>query len=259
MPHIDSLVPTEDLSGTWCNANAVTSSVMEAISFVTPVLENFFIATVVDGIGRRRDSALGQRCRDFIYEEANHSRSHRKFNSALLAYLGVTPPALALVQSLLNGARKRLSLSTRLLLVAALEHFAAVLSKGYLSQEIQWDFRSVYARELFIHHAREELAHRSVVFDLWLSKGTAGRIGRTLTVLTILFGGLVYISAAVPWILYRKTGKHLTATVTALARFVVGNRAMIKALSPLGELFSFVRHDFHPDRLIHESGSPGIQ
>ena len=173
MKRLDNLAPSEDFSGTWCNANAVTSSVMEAISFVTPLLENFFIATVADGLVRGRDSTLDQRCRDFICEEASHTRGHRRFNAALLQYLGMTPPALALVQSLLNGARKRLSLPRRLLLVAALEHFAAVLSKGYLSQETRWDFRSDYARELFVQHAREELAHRSVVFDLWLGKGSA--------------------------------------------------------------------------------------
>jgi predicted metal-dependent hydrolase len=259
MQHLDNLAPPEDLSGTWCNANAVTSSVMEAISFVTPVLENFFISTVVEGLARQQDSALDQRCRAFVSEEASHSRGHKKLNASLLKYLGVTPPGLALVQSLLNGARRYLTLSGRLLLVAALEHFAAVLSKGYLNQQAQWHFRSAFAEDLFRQHAREELAHRSVVFDLWLSKGAAGRVGRTLTVLMIVVAGLVYVSAAVPWILYRKTGRHLTATLAALAGFVIGNRVGIKAFSSLGELFSFAHGDFHPDRLIHEGEADGIE
>src|ERR1035438_8016145 len=259
MQHLDHLAPAEDLSGTWCNANAVTSSVMEAVSFVTPVLENFFICTVFAGLARQHDSALDQRCRAFICEEANHSRAHRKFNASLLKYLGMMPPGLALVQSLLNGARRRLSLSSRLLLVAALEHFAAVISKGYLKQDNRWDVRSAFARELFAQHAREELAHRSVVFDLWRRKGTTGSVGRALTILAILLAGLVYVSAAVPWILYRKTGKHLTGTLVALAGFVMRNRAGIKAYSPLSELFSFAPGDFHPDRLFDEASANGIK
>ncbi len=257
MLHLDNPAPVEDLSGTWCNSNAVTSSVMEAISFVTPVLENFFIATVVDSLARQQDPALDRRCRAFIREEADHSRGHRKFNAFLLDYLGMAPPGLGLVQSLLNGAKRCLPLSGRLLLVAALEHFVAVLSKEYLTQEGQWNFRSAFARELFVQHARDELAHRSVVFDLWLSRGTAGGVRRTLTVLSILLAGLLYVSVAVLWILYRKTGRHVTATLTALAGFVMRNRIGIHVYSPLGELFSFVRSDFHPDRLIDEGAADG--
>ena len=42
MQHLDHLASAEDVSGTWCNSNAVTSSVMEAVSFVTPDNEAHF-------------------------------------------------------------------------------------------------------------------------------------------------------------------------------------------------------------------------
>lgn len=242
---------TEDLSGAWCNANVVTSSVMEAISFVTPVLENFFICTVAEGLDKQRLSTLDQRCLDFIREESAHSSAHRRFNASLIKYLGGPPRGLALVESLLDGAMKHLSLSRRLLLAAALEHYAAVLSRVYMDHEQRMDIRSEFARELFGLHAREELDHCSVVFDLWVSKGIAGSVGRTLTILLILLAGSVYLSISTPWILHRKTGKQPGITLAALARFPVRNRADIHAYSPLPDLFSFVRRDYHPDRLFH--------
>lgn len=241
----------EDLSGAWYNADEVTSSIMEAVSFVTPVMEKFFIRTVSEGLSPQTPSALKERCTAFIREEADHTRVHRRFNASLTGYLGGTPPGLALLDALLDGTRKHLSLSSRLLLAAALEHYTAVLSKAYLAQSDRMDIRPEFARELFVRHAREEIAHRSVVFDLWRSQSGGDRLKRALTVLSILLAGFAYIAVAVPWILHRKTGS-LRRTLAALARFVVGNRSDIAAYSPLPELFSFARRDYHPDHLVDD-------
>jgi len=77
------------------------------------------------------------------------------------------------------------------------------------------------------------------------------RLKRALTVLSILLAGFAYISVAVPWILHRKTGS-LRRTLAALARFAMGNRADIAAYSPLPELFSFARRDYHPNHLVDD-------
>ena len=259
MRKLDHLAPVEDLSGAWCDANSVTSSLMEAISFIAPVLEKFFIRTVAEALAGQQDPDLDRRCRAFIREEAVHSHMHRRLNASLLKYLCTMPPGFAMVQSLLNGARQHLPLSFRLLLATSLEHFAAVLSKGYLNQEAQWDFRCAFTKELFAQHAREELAHRSVVFDLWLSQGKTGRVGRTLIVLTILLAGLAYVSAAVPWILHHKTGKRLTGTLSAFAGFVMRKRLNITNGSSLRELFLFACGDYHPECLIAKGATAGIE
>lgn len=248
----------DDLPVNWCNDDAVTSSVMEAVSFVTPVLENFFIRTVVEGTRTPQAEELQQRCRDFIHEESNHSRVHKKFNLLLLNRLGKQPPGLALVGKLLEGSRHRLSISRRLALAAALEHFAAVISKLYLSQEPKLAFGSPYAKELFDMHAQEELAHRCVVFDLRLANGAYGRLSRFMTILLVLFAGAVYVSIAVPWILYRKTGKSLTKTLAGLTGFVAKNLRDTLMSTPIVEFFSFARKDFHPEFLINERQATSV-
>ncbi|MDP2142622.1 MAG: metal-dependent hydrolase [Gallionella sp.] len=248
----------EDLSGAWCNDNEVTSSIMEAVSFVTPVMEKFFIRTVNEGLSPQTPASLKERCLTFIHEEADHTRVHRKFNASLTGYLGGTPPGLDLLDTLLDSTRKHLSLSSRLLLAAALEHYTAVLSKAYLAQSDKMDIRPDFARELFVRHAREEIAHRSVVFDLWRSRSGGDRLKRSLTVLAILIAGGLYIAVAVPWILQRKTG-NLRRTLAALARFAMGNRSDITAYSPLTELFSFARRDYHPDHLVDDGLAVAIR
>lgn len=237
----------------WCNADAVTSSVMEAVSFVTPVLENFFIRTVVEGVRAQHDAELARRCQEFIHEESNHSVVHKRFNALLLNRLGKQPPGLSMVAALLDGARRRLSISKRLALAAALEHFAAVISKLYISHEPSLEFESEFAKELFDMHAREELAHRCVVFDLWRAQDNGGRFARIAAIAVALFAGALYVSIAVPWILHRKTGKRYFRTGAGLAAFVAKNLKDTLTRTPIAELFSFVRRDFHPVSLIDDS------
>lgn len=250
MMHSGKLPADIELSGNWCNEDAATSSLMEAVSFVTPVLENYFIRTVSAGLATLPHGELTSRCRAFIREESAHSRTHKKFNAALQSYLGNTPPGLALAGFLLRHTDRHLSLTNRLLLAAALEHFAAVISKGYIEQEAQFDFRTGVARELFAQHAREELAHRSVVFDLWQSRGTARVPVRILTVTAILLTGLLYVAIALPWILYRKRNRRLSGTLSALTGFALKRLTSLGSYSPLPELYSFVRRNYHPDRLL---------
>ena len=246
--------PSDDLSSAWCNADAATTSVLEAISFATPVLESFLIRAVADSATRGQDEELLRRCRAFIVDEANHSRAHRKFNAALLDYLGTPPPALALPRKLLQAARTRLSLPRQLLLVAALEHCTAVLSANYLRREPAWAFDSSCARELFARHAAEELAHCSAAVDLWHREGAGSRFARSSTLLAILAAGLLYAVMAVPWIVYRKSGRRLWPTLAALAGlFTNSSRGGPRTVSTLAELFSFARRDFAPDRRVDAS------
>ncbi len=256
MHHLNRTAAAGDLAGPWCNGDAVASGIMESISFVTPVLEKFFIRTVAEGLDGQRESELERRCREFIREESLHSCVHGKFNAGLLGHLGGTPPGLGLIETQLEAATERLPLPTRLLVAAALEHYTAVLSKVYMAQEDRLDIRSDFARELFAQHAREELAHRSVVFDLWLTRGASGRAARAATILAILLAGSVYVSLAVPWIVHRKTGRHPVRTLRALAGFVFSRRADIASYSPLRELFSFSRRGFHPDELVASHLAP---
>src|SRR5664280_1562525 len=97
---------SDEIPVNWCNADVATSSVMEAVSFITPVLENFFIRTVAEAIRSLPEGELLLRCQEFIREESNHSLVHKKFNAALTHNLVKPPPGLALISSLLDGTRR---------------------------------------------------------------------------------------------------------------------------------------------------------
>jgi uncharacterized protein len=248
------LTAPADLAGPWCNADARISASLEAVSFVTPALERFFIRTVADCLPLAgNDAELERLCRAFIHEEAEHTGAHRKLNSALLDYMKTPPPGLAAVEGLLDMVNRRLSLSTRVALVAALEHFTAVLSKSYLRSLGNWRFGCAYARDLFHQHACEEIDHRAVAFDLWLHRGGGAMPVRLAAIASILTVGAVYLGMTTPWILHRKNGGHLAAT---LAGLVAPRQHPAGAGSILKDLLRYVDRNYHPRNLIDDLPNP---
>jgi len=255
MQRLTPLTAPANLAGPWCNEDARTSATLEAVSFVTPALERFFIRTVADCLPLEgNDPELERLCREFIHEEAEHTGAHRKLNTALLDYMKAPPPGLAAVEGLLDSVSRQLSLSTRVALVAALEHFTAVLSKSYLRSHGRLQFGCAYARDLFHQHAREEIDHRSVAFDLWLHRGGGSVPVRLAAITSILVVGAVYLGMAMPWILHRKNGGSIVAT---LAGLVARRQTPSGAGSTLRDLFRYVRRDYHPQDLIDDTSTEG--
>jgi predicted metal-dependent hydrolase len=209
MQHLKELSPIPDLSGAWCNSDMLVSSVMEAVSFVTPTLEKFFIRTVAEVLaGGGASPEVCRQAREFIREESSHSVAHQRFNAALLDYLDTPPPALAMIERLLDATKQRLSLPARLQLVEALEHASEIVSARYLRREAAWAFQCAFARRLFAQHAREEMGHRAVVQDMRPAQADSGRGAAAVVLglawLVIALAGAAYLMRAVPWILRRK-------------------------------------------------------
>lgn len=251
----------DPVRGNWCNGDAVATSLLEATSLVTPLLESFVIRSVLRHAATL-DAQNPQRpvCQAFVREEAWHSRLHGGLNADILAYLGRRPPGHALLAWLFRAASRLLSAPSCLLLSAVVEHVAAVASRDYLRNEAQLRFGRTSARQVFRRHASDELGHRAVVFDLW--QGTrqgarAGRAGRLLATLAVLLGCLAYVAAAVPWIVYRKRGGRLAGALRALCGFLAVHRTGLASLRPLADVMAIVRADFHPDLAIHGRPAAG--
>lgn len=234
----------------WCNNDIVLSSLMEAVSFVTPVLEHFFIRTVNAAQSLPQAAGLNESCLRFIREEANHAQAHQKLNAHLLRQLGKRPSGLTMVEYLLDAAQRHLNLQKRLALAAALEHFAAVLSKFYIHRAGTLQFSHSEAQQLFAMHAQEELGHRSVVFDLWLATSPNGRFKRVVTLGLVLMLGSLYVALTVPWVLHRKTQGNFFKTTKALLNFVGDNARATFTRLPLAEMLSFASRDYHPEHLL---------
>lgn len=248
------LTPLTDpgvLPGPWCNGDAATTACLEAISLVTPALERFFIQTVAAN-PPAADARLAAQCRAFIHEEAAHTGAHRQLNQALLAYLHALPPGLAALERLGELAHRHLPRHSQMALVAALEHGTAVVSQAYSERQHHWQFACAYAQELFAEHAREEIEHRAVAFDLWQAHGGGGLLSRGLTLALILCCGAVYLGLAVPWILRRKCGSWRGALHALFRRGSASplHRPGRAASSLLRNLGRYLSRAYHPGQLL---------
>lgn len=234
------------VAGSWCNDDPLLSAVLEAVSLATPVLEGFVIATVAAALAGSRGDQRHACALAFMREEAGHMSAHRTFNRTLLSYLRNRPPGLTLARRSMAMVTRRLSLADRLLAVACVEHIFAVLSRAYLAEQAAWHFTCASGQALFAYHAREEIGHRSVIFDLWIRGTAPAPLKRTMILLTLMLGGLAYLLAAVPWILRRKAMAQAPRSAAPRAhclRSPVLRGALWRCLS---DLFRFVKRSYEP-------------
>ncbi|MBI5920162.1 MAG: metal-dependent hydrolase [Betaproteobacteria bacterium] len=250
MNRLEEVEIGEDLAGAWFECNLLLTSFMEAISFVTPELEQFMVRAVAAELPGQSDSELRQRCLDFIREEAMHSKMHGKLNTSLLNHLGRVPPGLAAIGAAMTYARKHFASSRCLGLSAATEHLTAAVSGAYLLRENEIHIQSPFVKTLFNRHAHEEISHRAVVFDLWRVRWTTARMQRALSLLSVVVSLLFYLALAVPWVLYRKTGNSKLKTLGAICRCVDAGRLGEWVIRLPTMCFPFIRSDYHPDHSI---------
>ena len=237
----------ERFPAAWCDGDMVATSVMEAVSFVTPALERFLVQAVASQM--REQSELDLRCREFILDESRHLRMHARLNVSLLHRLTAPPLGLARAESILGQAKARRSVADRLRLVAAFEHVSAILSKHYLKSSGGWSFGLPSAKAVFDRHAREELGHCAVAYDICLRAGIGGRFSRSLALSRVMAGALAYVAVAAPSILMQKTGQSFARCFARVAGFGIGRALLAPGL--VGELLWFGRAGFHPDYLHH--------
>ena len=201
------LQPTDALRGAWCDNSMARSATLEALSFVTPALEQFFVRAVRDTICAMPASDLRVRAQEFVREESLHSAAHRRLNRALSEHLGCAPPSLFPIESLLRTATRMLSLDHRLLLVEVMEHASAIASGAYLRWAVGRRFDCAFASRLFAQHAREEIGHVSIIRDLRMQRcADILRKGLAWALMTAV--GAAYLGFAIPWVIVRKTRRR---------------------------------------------------
>ena len=205
MHELGFLAPSPRLAGNWCRASLLSSSVLEAVSFVTPTLESFFMRTVAQVAATQAPGGARNLARIFIREEASHSASHRRLNDALRQHLGGVPPGLDAIDALLDWTERHMSLHARLVLVDFMERGSEVLSRAYLDREAAWSFECAFARRLFALHASEELRHGGFIAELWGPERGQGKLLAFIICAWATIGfGAAYLTLSVPWIMLRK-------------------------------------------------------
>lgn len=145
--------------------NSVVTSLFVVLSAMFPPGEMFFIESVRNVRDQIKDEKLLEDIRNFIAQEAFHSREHKSLNEHLIQsnYPEVVEIE-ALTKARLDKFRK-LPKAEQLAATVVMEHFTATLARLLLTDPLIKQKTTQESRNLWEWHALEELEHKSVAFE----------------------------------------------------------------------------------------------
>lgn len=162
----------------WIPGHPVASHVVSVLNILLPAGERWFVQTFNEALPLVKDPKLADDIRGFIGQEATHADVHDRVLHDVMVRHGVDPaPILGQVDHLFgkslaplddsaDESRRLNHLCDRLWLIAAIEHYTAVM--GDFALNCTWDDHGADPTlvDLFRWHGSEEVEHRSVAHDV---------------------------------------------------------------------------------------------
>jgi len=231
----------------WHGGDPVATAFFNALSATFPDGEKFFMDSV-RAFRHLTSEPLRTQIKDFVGQEAVHSREHRTFN-ALATDAGYDIARLEERTRKVIAFGQRNSKVRQLAATCALEHFTAILALLLLSPDsTDLDGAPEETRRMWSWHAMEELEHKAVAFDTMLVATKSWSplrryLLRTLTMVasTVLFLWTITLNMGT---LYRQDGINTPRTWWRTLKYLFGKPgALRRAFRPY---LTYYRPGFHP-------------
>lgn len=226
-------------------ASPARSIVFDAFSLMFPAAEGFMIRAAQEAHARIDDPALRRAVAVFVRQEASHARLHGAYNRAMDAR-GFSASALEAENARLIGFMEaRIGLRRKLAASAGLEHFTALIAEAILADERLLEGADPRYAALWRWHAREEVEHRAVAFDLHEALYPRGAYVSRLRA----FGASIFILLGLFWgNVWRLSGnvyeRSRLATLRDVAWFLFGAPGFFRRIAWATLLY--LRPGFHP-------------
>ncbi|MFP6845723.1 MAG: metal-dependent hydrolase [Thalassolituus sp.] len=225
--------------------NPLLSVFVGALSSTFPPGEAEFIASVRLYRDKVTSPELQEQIRGFIGQEGHHSHQHKRANE-VLRDLGID--AVRLEKSLEREIKRRLHEGKakpkfRLALTVGMEHLTAILAEHVLTNPEIFDGLDDSVKELLYWHAVEEIEHKAVAFDVFMStEGDQAYLRRVLRFATLMFSVRIslYMVALLWWSKKRPTWRD----IKEFYKFLFGKKGMISGVR--SNYKDFFKAGFHP-------------
>lgn len=186
----------------WIPGHPVASAMIGILNVVLPAAERWFVATYNEALPLVEDPKLADDIRGFIGQESIHADVHEQALHSFMEAGGVDPkPMVDQVDYMFahvlgpststNPERRHSQLCNRLWLIAALEHYTAVL--GDFALNSTWHEFGAHPTivDVFRWHGAEEVEHRHVAHDVatYFNNSYWSRICAMLVAVTIIVFG----------------------------------------------------------------------
>ena len=254
---------TFDWSGTplhWIPGHPVPSNFVSVLNLLLPEGERWFVQTYNEALPLVADDELAATMRGFIGQEAMHAEAHDHVLWEFLDHHGIDPrPYLAQAEWIFrkilapmekgSAAARQKHLIERLWLIAALEHYTAILGDFALNNTWVEHGADPTMTDLFTWHGAEEVEHRAVAHEVAVYFGDSYlRRGRAMLVaLPVL---IVLIQRGFRFIMKQDTSLHYNIFQRQY-HYHRGVRAGVlpKMWKVIVSTFSYFRPGFHPNEI----------
>lgn len=166
-----------DSAAEWIPGHPAASHIINGLNLLLPEGEHWFVEVFNEALPYIRAPKLAEDVRGFIGQEYTHAETHAQAIPELLERNGFTVEPLleqaryvfrrALAPKVDGTARQRHNhMVERIWLVAALEHYTAVLGDFALNNSWSEHNADPVVTDMFRWHGAEEVEHRSVAHDV---------------------------------------------------------------------------------------------
>lgn len=236
-----------DVRRHWFANDPWMTQLFNSLSFMIPDGERWVMESARKQVGKLDDPELARVVREFIRQEAAHSRETDAMN-ALMSERGLPVEELARqFADLRKRAQSLLGDDMQASIAAAIEHFTAILSEVLLQHPELYADMDEKARALAIWHMVEETEHKAVSYDLFTrtvgddSRAYAMRVAGLA--LTFVFGFGVVV-AGQGYLLKQDRQLGNLQSLRRYAGFLFTRERF--ALHMFGAGLPYLRPSFHP-------------
>lgn len=149
----------------WFHNNPSLTHFMSALSVLFLEGERFFMRSVTSH--KELVPHLLDDITIFCKQEANHGRLHHQMNATTESTADLLLKIEAGTKDLLGLVEKYTSKKQRLLITTCLEHLTSILGNQLLNRTDLTQLMKGDTKKAWIYHAKEEVDHKSVSFDVF--------------------------------------------------------------------------------------------
>lgn len=225
----------------WLGNSPFRTHFFNSLTLLFPEGEQLAIRVFKRKINQIQDLKLKEDVVAFIGQEGQHSVSHSSFWS-ILRQQGYELDTFSQILRVFISQKQRFSTDFYISTAAGFEHFTGCLAEFVLESDYLAEVEP-QLKELFEWHFAEELEHKTVAYDFFLSTSgnyflrIIGLINSHLAVLGSVSLGLVILLSQDKKLFNLKTWRDLSQFLFLKEKF------LLKALS---NFFEYWKGDFHP-------------
>jgi len=240
----------------WSRSSRRFENGLNALSFLFPAGERYFINSVRNYMDRITDPVLKEQARRFIYQEAMHAKEHARANQVLKQVHPYGSEMERLAGSLLALGRRLMPKSTQLANSCAIEHLTAILADALLRDQktVRSEYEPAFAA-LWLWHAVEETEHKAVCFDVYqyvCGKGFFSYLHRVGIMVATSLSFLFVMAVGFSLIKWKQKRRRFAAAASGRAGKASPQATTAPTIATFLKLiswrlyFDYYRRSFHP-------------